>query len=109
VDAAEVVATIQPQTTAAHLEFDLGAAAFLIVRGFPLVSLEPDPSGRRFAFRFDDSQGAVRSASLDYFRGAGAPARDLITAEKYLKSLLYAVKPLRNGHGNEYTRRNTPR
>jgi hypothetical protein len=109
VNVADVVPTVQPQMSAVHLEFDLGAAAFLIVRGFSLVSLEPDPSGRRFAFRFDDPEGAIKAASLDYFRGASAPARDLISAEKYLKSLLYAVKPLRNGHGNEHSHRNTHR
>jgi hypothetical protein len=98
-----------PSGTGVHLEFDLGAASFLIVRGFPLIDLEPDPSGRRFAFRFDDADGAAKAASLDYFRGATAPARELMSAQKYLKNLLYAKKPLRNGNGNESTYRSTSR
>lgn len=80
-----------------HHESDLGAAAFLVVRGFRLLGLAAN-DGKRFSFRFADPDGAAAEAAMAYLQGDSAPARALISAQKDLKNLLYARK--RNGDGD---------
>ena len=85
----------QLQSHAEHQESDLGTAAFMQVRGFRLLSLSP-LGGGRLAFRFADPDGAAAQDGLAYLQGESVPARSLISAEKDLKTLLYAQK----GNGN---------
>ncbi len=87
-----------------HLESDLGTAAFLIVRGFPLLGLTP-LSGGRFGFRFGDSEGTAHRAALSYLQGQCVPAKALVEAQKTLKTLLYTQK----GNGNWKTKQSRPR
>jgi hypothetical protein len=78
-----------------HLESDLGAAAFLIAEGYRLTGVVP-AGNRRLAFRFENVDGECRRAVLRYYQGASVSAKDLIAAEKNLKTLLYS----QNGDGN---------
>ena len=77
-----------------HLESDLGKAAFLIVKGFRVLGLT-DVGRGRYAFRFENGEDAAK-ATLGYMQGEAVSAKALISAEKDLKSLLYATK----GNGN---------
>ncbi len=85
-----------------HLESDLGTAAFLVVRGFRLLGLEPNGSGR-YAFRFEDPQDKTAAAALAYLQGENVPARAFAAAEKDLKTLLYTRKG--NGYGKRHRNR----
>ena len=87
-----------------HLEDDLGIAAFLVVKGFKLLGLKPGERGH-YAFRFEDKNGDAKETAMSYLRGELVPARDLVSAEKNLKTFLYSVKGTRNGYRNE----NSPR
>lgn len=104
-------------------ESDLGAAAFLIVRGFRLLDLVAG-DGQRYRFCFEDAEGKAADAVMGYLQGECVSGRELIAAEKSLKSLLYAKKSGsgsgsgggrngRDGYGNEngngYERRRTER
>jgi hypothetical protein len=80
-----------------HLEPDLGTAAFLVVRGFPLLGLKRI-GGSRFGFRFADHTGKGKAAAMAYLQGESASAKMLFAAERDLKTLLYSRKG--NGHGN---------
>ena len=84
-----------------HLECDLNVAAFLVVRGFRLLGVEP-AGGKRLSFRFEDDQGNARAAALEYFSGATVSARDFAAAEKNLKTVIYSA---RNGNGKQYRNR----
>jgi hypothetical protein len=79
-----------------HLESDLGTAAFLVVRGFPLLGLKRI-GGSRFGFRFADPRGEASGTAMAYLRGEAAPAKMLFAAERDLKTLLYSQK----GNGTE--------
>jgi hypothetical protein len=72
-------------------ESDLGAAAFLIVRGFRLLELV-GTEGQRYRFCFEDTEGKAANAVMSYLQGESVSGRELIAAEKSLKSLLYAKK-----------------
>lgn len=85
-----------------HLESDLGTAAFLIVRGFRLLGLVPNGSGR-YAFRFEDGGEKAGGTAMAYLQGATVSARALMDAQKTLKTLLYSRK---NGDRNGTTNRN---
>ncbi len=80
------------------MESDLGAAAFLVVRGFRLIDLVRVGS-ERYSFQFEDSMGNAAEAEMGYLQGESVSARDLIAAEKNLKALLYAKKSVRSGNG----------
>ncbi len=86
-----------------HRESDLGAAAFLVVRGFRLLGLVANGGGR-FSFRFADPDGAAAEAAMGYLQGESVPARALIAAQKDLKNLLYAQKRNGDEDGNRYRR-----
>jgi hypothetical protein len=83
-----------------HLEDDLGIAAFLVVKGFKLLGLASGERGH-YSFRFDDSAGDAKETAMSYLRGDLVAARDLISAEKNLKTFLYSAKSTRNGNRNE--------
>jgi hypothetical protein len=86
------------------MESDLGAAAFLVVRGFKLIDLVRVGS-ERYGFCFDDAVGNAAEAAMGYLQGECVSARELVAAEKNLKGLLYAKKNMRsanNGNGNGY-------
>jgi hypothetical protein len=88
-----------------YLESDLPTAAFLVVRDFRLLGVEPVERGR-LAFRFEDREGKARDAALEFLSGASVVARDFATAEKSLKTALYSAKGSpRNGNGNQYRNR----
>lgn len=87
-------------TTVEYLESDLGTAAFLVVRGFRLLGVEPLDRGR-LAFRFADESGKAKDAALEFLSGASVVARDFVAAEKNLKTVLYSTKgTARYGNGN---------
>ena len=79
-------------------ESDLGAAAFLVVRGFRLLELVAS-DGQRYEFCFEDSEGKAADAVMGYLQGECVSARELIAAEKNLKSVLYAKKSGRESYG----------
>jgi len=76
--------------TAEYLESELGVSAFLLAKGVRLLGLiEIAPS--RYSFRFaEDSAGSTAQTALDYLAGASVVAKDLISAERSLKTLLYS-------------------
>jgi hypothetical protein len=77
-----------------HLERDIFAAAFLIVNGCKLESLEP--TGRfRYGFRF--SNGHATSLVQDFYNHAECSARDYAAALRDLKGQLYQQKRIGNG------------
>ena len=80
-----------------HAETDLGCAAYLVVKGFPLRGLH-QCGHNRFAFLFDAAAGDAVSG---YLNGDCVPARVLVEAQKDLKDRLYAEK--RNGDSSEHT------
>lgn len=82
---------------AEHLECDLGTAAFLVVRGFPLLGLQ-HLNGSRFGFRFGDPAGKAGAAAMSYLQGESVPAKQLVAAERDLKTLLYSEKGCGNGN-----------
>ena len=84
-------------TTTEHVQPDLGTAAFQLVRGCPLLGLLD--TGGRYAFRFADGDGRASRAALEYLQGGAVCARDLVAAEKTLKTMLYAQKRTGNGAG----------
>jgi hypothetical protein len=90
-------------------ESDLGAAAFLIVRGFRLLELI-GTEGQRYRFCFEDTEGKAADAVMGYLQGESVSGRELIAAEKSLKSQLYGKKSGsgrgREGYGNGYGYRN---
>lgn len=63
---------------------DLGLAAFLIVRGYPLTGLAGVPGGRR-VFLFPPGAAGEGPA---FYQKATVPARDYFTAVRDLKALL---------------------
>lgn len=79
-----------------HIQSDLGTAAFLVVRRFSLLGLKLVGTGR-FGFRFRDPEGGAAAAAMAYLRGDSVPAKQLIAAERDLKTLLYSKK---NGNEN---------
>jgi hypothetical protein len=80
-----------------HLESDIGAAAFLLARGFKLLGLEQ--VGRyRYAFRFADEGQSAAQAVSEYLDGAPAEAKHLLDSLRTLKDRLYAEKGC-NGNG----------
>jgi hypothetical protein len=73
-----------------YLENELGVAAYLLARGFRLLGLKEVATGR-FSFRFvDDAEGSTAQAALDYLTGSTVVAKDLVSAERSLKTLLYS-------------------
>ncbi len=83
-----------------HVEADIGAAAFLLARGFQLLGLEL--LGRnRFGFVFGDEERGADRAVRDYFDGAAAQSKRLMDSLRMLKDRLYAEKGW-NGNGNQY-------
>jgi hypothetical protein len=93
-----------------HFEDDLGIAAFLVVKGFKLLGLAPGNRGH-YSFRFEDASGGAMKAAMNYLRGESVSARDLLAAEKSLKTFLYNTKGSRNGHraGNSNRSFDSPR
>jgi hypothetical protein len=63
---------------------DLGLAAFLIVRGYPLTGLAGAPGGRRLFIFPPDAAGEGPA----FYQKAMIPARDYFTAVRDLKALL---------------------
>ena len=86
-----------------HLERDLGAAAYLLAKGFRLLRLAPQGRGR-YSFRFADPEGHTAEASLGYFQGDSVSAKALVAAEKNLKTLLYTKKETENGNAYRESR-----
>lgn len=84
------------QTVASeYLESELGISAFLLAKGVRLLGLTEIAPGR-YNFRFaEDAAGSTAQAALDYLAGASIVAKDLISAERSLKTLLYS----RPNHG----------
>lgn len=77
-------------TTSEYLESELGVSAFLLAKGVRVLGLTETAPGR-FSFRFaEDSAGSTAQAALDYLAGASAVAKDVIFAERSLKTLLYS-------------------
>ena len=73
-----------------HHESELGVSAFLLAKGVRLLGLIEIAPGR-YNFRFTgDSAGSTAQAALDYLAGASVVAKDLISAERSLKTLLYS-------------------
>ena len=91
----------QLQSTAEHMESDLGTAAFLQVRGYRLLGLSP-LGGRRWGFRFADPESTAAQAALAFLQGESVAARSLIAAEKDLKTILYSQKGNGNGKFGAY-------
>jgi hypothetical protein len=81
--------------TTERRESDLGVAAYLVVKGFSVLGLEP-AAGRRLNFRFDNEGGAADAAALAYMHDDCVSARQLVGAMKDLKTMLYS----KNGNGN---------
>jgi hypothetical protein len=81
-----------------HLEDDLGIAAFLVVKGFRLLGLQPG-NGGHFSFRFEDMDGRAQQTAMDYLHGDPISAREFVAAEKTLKTVLYSAK---GRNGNSY-------
>lgn len=71
-----------------HLENELGVAAYLLAKGFRLLGLLEVAPGR-YSFRFHDD-GSTAQAAFDYFQGATIAAKDMFSAERSLKTLLYS-------------------
>lgn len=87
-----------------YLENELGVAAFLTARGFRLLGLKEVSEGR-FSFRFsEDESDNTAKAALDYLAGATVIAKDMVSAERSLKTLLYS-RPT-NGLGTRNFNRN---
>ncbi len=66
---------------------DLGTAAFLMVRGFPLLHTERQRGGAhggRCTFHFP---AEARDVAQEFYRGAAAPARAFANALRDLKTL----------------------
>ena len=72
-----------------YRESDLGIAAYLVVKGFPILGLER-VNGRRYAFRFEDENGQTAAAAMSYIHGDCVPAKQLVSAVKDLKTMLYS-------------------
>lgn len=72
-----------------HLEQELGVAAFLVARGHKLLGLREESPGH-FCFRFVEDEGKTSQAALDFLCGATVVAKDLVSAERSLKTLLYS-------------------
>ncbi len=81
-----------------YTETDLGCAAYLVVKGFPLRGLRQ--CGRnRFAFLFDATAG---DAVVGYRNGDCVPAQELVESQKYLKSVLYSEKNRNGNSADDY-------
>jgi|ERR1035438_2465037 hypothetical protein len=85
---------------------DLGTAAFLVVKGLQLLGATPDAEGRRYLFRFVDPHSQGQALAMAYQSGEAVPARDIVAAEKNLKSVLYSVKGNGTYNGNKSNDRN---
>lgn len=81
--------TIGLSETSEHLEQELGVAAFLVARGHKLLGLKEISPGH-FTFRFAEDNGKAAQAALDFLCGATVIAKDLVSAERSLKALLYS-------------------
>jgi hypothetical protein len=81
--------TIPSSTNSEHLEQELGVAAFLVARGHKLLGLREVSPGH-FCFRFLEDEGKTSQAALDFLCGASVVAKDLVSAERSLKTLLYS-------------------
>jgi hypothetical protein len=81
-----------------HTESDIGAAAFLLTRGFKLVGLTR-LGPHRYGFCFSDPDNSAAQETRSYFDGATAEAKALLDSLRDLKNRLYAEKA--NGNGNE--------
>jgi hypothetical protein len=82
--------SLRVSDTPEYLENELGVAAYLVARGFRLLGLKEVALGR-FSFRFaDDAEGSTAQAALDYLTGSTVVAKDLVSAERSLKTLLYS-------------------
>jgi hypothetical protein len=86
-----------------YRESDLGIAAYLVVKGFPILGLER-VNGRRYAFRFEDENGQTACAAVAYLRDDCVSARQLVGAMKDLKTMLYSKHEY--GDGDDYGKRN---
>lgn len=85
-----------------HIEPDISAASFLIVKGCKLEGLEP--IGRfRYGFRFSNPRAA--SLVQDFYNHAECSARDFAAALRDLKDRLYQQKRIENGETHhDFTR-----
>jgi hypothetical protein len=80
-----------------HMESDIGAAAFLLVRGFKVTGLK-QIGPHRYGFCFADSGRTAAKEVQGYFAGATAQAKALLDSLRNLKDQLYAQKANGNGH-----------
>jgi hypothetical protein len=76
--------TNTPATATDYTTSDLGLAAFLIVRGYPLTDVGGAPGGRR-TFHFPVS---AHEEAGGFYRGAAVPARTYANALRDLKALV---------------------
>ena len=72
---------------------DLGQAAFLMVQGHKFLGAEH--TGRdRVVFRFADNQDSLASeTALNFANNGMAPAKTLLEAMRFLKSILRDTRP----------------
>lgn len=70
---------------------DLGAVAYLLLKGFRHTGLKPTGKNGQLSFVFDSS---ARSAADDYFMGAAVPARQFADCLRVAKSILYDRKEI---------------
>lgn len=74
-----------------HIESDLGTAAYLLSRNFKLLGLQTS-DGRRYFFRFSDPSGKAEGEVVGYLTGTTVVAREIVDAQKTLKTILYNKK-----------------
>lgn len=74
-----------------HIQSDLGIAAYLLARNFRLLGLQTT-DGRRYFFRFSDPDGKAETEVVGYLTGASVVAREIVDAQKTLKTVLYNKK-----------------
>jgi hypothetical protein len=85
-------------TMSNYVESDIGAAAFLLARGFRLAGLtQLGPT--RYGFSFADLDGAAPETVQAYHASATIEAKALLNSLRELKNKLYATKGS-NGNGN---------
>jgi hypothetical protein len=71
---------------------DIGQASFLMVRGHRFLGAEH--TGRdRVVFKFEDGGQPAAETALAFANNAAAPAKSLLEAMRYLKSILRDVRP----------------
>lgn len=89
-------------------EKDLGASAFLLVRGHVFQGLEQRPDGF-VAFVFNDPEGECHDDVLGYFNGAACAAQKFAIQLHSLKRRLRSEKERNGAYRNKFPRvRHTP-